>query len=242
MSCVLKNSKDIIADFSKVDNPVLLAGVYVLFGIAPRTNKPIAAPKRQLKRFIDRNQHTNVVVVSLFHHYHEHWNSFPNKDDTVVGVSSFLGHLFTKLGQHLNNLGKRILCDKLSNVYKKATMNRGTSPSVAAAISNHLQVESPTDDFSFRGESPSAIASNFHNFQAVTKSADVPNLQLMCSPCKWKLLHRVIIQAAHDRAIHTQVTRRLSKSRHRFTDSHGSKTMTGALAVLRLHLTLLDDK
>ncbi|KAG8285426.1 hypothetical protein J6590_080700, partial [Homalodisca vitripennis] len=83
-----------------------------------------------------------------------------------------------------------------------------------AAISNHQQVESPTDGFSFREESPSAIASNFHNFQAVTKSADVPNLQLMCPPCKWKLLHRVIILAAHDRAIHTQVTWRLLKSRH----------------------------
>ncbi|KAG8252367.1 hypothetical protein J6590_059227 [Homalodisca vitripennis] len=177
MSCVLKNAEDMTTDYRH-----------------HRTSRLIAALKRQLKRFIDRRQHSNVVVV---HHYHEHLKNFT------------------------------------SSCYKKSTLNRGTSPTRAAVISCHLQVESPAHAFSLLGTSPSTIASNF---KSVTRPATAPNFQLLSPPasCMWYRLRTLIILAAHDRAMHS-----VSNSRHHLADSPVVRAKRGKQAVLRLQMTLL---
>ncbi|KAG8255244.1 hypothetical protein J6590_097129 [Homalodisca vitripennis] len=88
-----------------------MAGANDLSDITPRNNRPARVLVGQMKNFIMRHNHTNVIVVSMFHRHQDHWDSYINREvgASMVDVTMLGRRLFTQHGQHLNQLGKREL-------------------------------------------------------------------------------------------------------------------------------------
>ncbi|KAG8329311.1 hypothetical protein J6590_089598 [Homalodisca vitripennis] len=123
---VLNNAHSMTEKFTNDDTVVIIAGANDLSDITPRDNRPARRIVVQVKRFLMKHNHTNFIVVSMFHRHHDHWNSFANREvrrinmelqeslkevgAAMVDVTRFGRTLCTLHGLHLNVFGKRVLC------------------------------------------------------------------------------------------------------------------------------------
>ncbi|KAG8251946.1 hypothetical protein J6590_069120 [Homalodisca vitripennis] len=132
------------------------------FEITPRDNWPAKLIVDQVKRFLMKHNHTNFIVVSMFHQHHDHWNSFANRElrrinmelqesleevgAAVLDVTRYGRRLFTLHDQHLNVFGKQVLYGMVAESARRlrlSTIRRPTSvldmqvlPSPTASTSN----------------------------------------------------------------------------------------------------------
>ncbi|KAG8324147.1 hypothetical protein J6590_099102 [Homalodisca vitripennis] len=119
----------------------------------------------QLTRFVKTNRHIHFVVVNLFHRHDLPPNGLTNREIKridenlnilkqervpIVDVSTFSRKLFTRHGQHLNGLGKNILCGEMLKYLKN--VNRQdcvpTHEIASSSTENTLQVAPETQQIS----------------------------------------------------------------------------------------------
>ncbi|KAG8249883.1 hypothetical protein J6590_009003 [Homalodisca vitripennis] len=150
LSHVLENAHSMTKDFTKDDTTVIMAGANDLSDITPRNNRPARVLVGQMKNFIMRHNHTNVIVVSMFHRHQDHWDSYINREvrrinitlheclekvgASMVDVTMLGRRLFTQHSQHLNQLGKRVLSGMIAVSARKLRLVSTRLPKPVAEL------------------------------------------------------------------------------------------------------------
>ncbi|KAG8320357.1 hypothetical protein J6590_070644 [Homalodisca vitripennis] len=113
---------------SDKDAVFIMAGFNDVSTINEDSRSPGKSVVDQLTWFVKTNRHTNFVMVNLFHRHdlppnglinreikriNENLNILKQERVPIVDVSTFSRKLFTRHGQHLNGLGKNILCEEM---------------------------------------------------------------------------------------------------------------------------------
>ncbi|KAG8334421.1 hypothetical protein J6590_090943 [Homalodisca vitripennis] len=103
-----------------------------------------------MMNFIMRHNHTNVILVSMFHRHQDHWDPYINKElrrinmtlheclermgASLVDVTMLGRRLFTQHGQHLNQLGKRVLSGMIAVYARKLRLISTRRPNRVAEL------------------------------------------------------------------------------------------------------------
>ncbi|KAG8269266.1 hypothetical protein J6590_004562 [Homalodisca vitripennis] len=167
-------------NFTKDDTIVIMAGANDLSDITPRNNRPARVLVGQMMNFIMGHNHTNVIVVSMLHRHQDHWDSYINREVRrinmtlhecleKVGVSmvdvTMLGRrLFTQHGQHLNQLGKRVLSGMIAVSARKLRLVSTRRPKPVA------ELQSPPTCMDLSGP----ITLRHETYAAAVRSSDQP--------------------------------------------------------------------
>ncbi|KAG8278123.1 hypothetical protein J6590_027379 [Homalodisca vitripennis] len=180
LSHVLENAHSMTKNFTKDDTIVIMAGANDLSDITPRNNRPARVLVGQMKNFIMRHNHTNVIVVSMFHRHQDNWDSYINREvrrinmtlheclekvgASMVDVTMLGRRLFTQHGQHLNQLGKRVLSGMIAVSARKLRLVSTRRPKPVA------ELQSPPTCMDLSGP----ITLRHETYAAAVRSSDQP--------------------------------------------------------------------
>ncbi|KAG8263538.1 hypothetical protein J6590_030688 [Homalodisca vitripennis] len=96
MAHVLDNAHSMMENFTKDDTVVIIAGANDLSDVTTKNKQPARVLVDEVKKFIMTHNHTNFVVVSMFHRHHDPWNSYINKE--VRGINMELRESLEEVG------------------------------------------------------------------------------------------------------------------------------------------------
>ncbi|KAG8246436.1 hypothetical protein J6590_094736 [Homalodisca vitripennis] len=180
LSHVLENTHSMTKNFTKDDTIVIMAGANDLSDITPRNNRPARVLVGQMMNFIMNHNHTNVIVVSMFHRHQDHWDSYINREvrrinmtlheclekvgASMVDVTMLGRRLFTQHGQHLNQLGKRVLSGMIAVSARKLRLVSTRRPKPVA------ELQSPPTCMDLSGP----ITLRHETYAAAVRSSDQP--------------------------------------------------------------------
>ncbi|KAG8314946.1 hypothetical protein J6590_081247 [Homalodisca vitripennis] len=86
LSHVLENTHSMTNTFTIDETIVIMVGANDLSDITSRNNRPARVLVGHVKNFIMRHNHTNVIVVSMFHRHQGHWDSYINREAIVYST------------------------------------------------------------------------------------------------------------------------------------------------------------
>ncbi|KAG8305749.1 hypothetical protein J6590_062719 [Homalodisca vitripennis] len=180
LSYVLENAHSMTKNFTKDDTIVIMAEANDLSDITPRNNRPARVLVGQMMNFIMNHNHTKVIVVSMFHRHQDHWDSYINREvrrinmtlheclekvgASMVDVTMLSRRLFTQHGQHLNQLGKRVLSGMIAVSARKLRLVSTRRPKPVA------ELQSPPTCMDLSGP----ITLRHETYAAAVRSSDQP--------------------------------------------------------------------
>ncbi|KAG8328843.1 hypothetical protein J6590_100340, partial [Homalodisca vitripennis] len=137
-------------NFTKDDTVVIIAGANDLSDVTTKNKQPARVLVDEVNKFIMTHNHTNFVVVSMFHRHHDPWNSYINKEvrginmelresleevgAAMVDVSLLGRHLFTQHGKHLNRRGKLVLSDMIAVAARRLRLATARHPRTVVGL------------------------------------------------------------------------------------------------------------